>query len=153
MVRKAYNKATSMFSGTLVRSIYIIILGLSLFGVGSNDRTEATVLSGQIDGSCHIEALNVCYLDFFSDVIHDESTPIIASRLLANGVVIYEYRNDALNPITDPEFPGQTIYGHGYLAARCGQTYTLEFFAQASDDANFKSVASTRAIPCPASVP
>jgi hypothetical protein len=153
MVRKAYNKATSMFSGALAPSMCVMVLGLSLFGLGSNNRTEATVLSGQIDGSCHIEALNVCYLRFFSDVRHDESTPIIASRLLANGVVIYEYRNDALNPITDPDLPGQTLYGYGYLAARCGQTYTLEFFAQASDDADFKSVASTGAIPCPSSVP
>ena len=153
MVRKAYNKATAMFSGTLMPSTYFMILGLSLFGLGSNNRTEATVLSGQIEGSCHIEALNVCYLDFFSDIRHDESTPIIASRLLANGVVIYEYGNDALNPITDPEIPGQTFFGYGYLAARCGQTYTLELFAQASDDTDFKSVASTRAIPCPSNVP
>ena len=130
-----------------------MVLGFSLFGLGSNDRTEATVLSGQIEGSCHIEALNVCYLDFFSVINHDESTPIIAFRLLANGVVIFEYRNDALNPITDPEFPGETIYGYGGLAARCGQTYTLALFAQASDDADFKSVASTRAIPCPSNVP
>jgi hypothetical protein len=122
-------------------SVYALVLGL------------ATVLSARIEGSCHIEAVDVCKLTLTSDISHDEATPIVAARALANGVVISEYRNDAINPFTDLGIPGRTVGGDSSLAARCGQTYILELQAQATDDVDFKSVATTRGIPCPASVP
>jgi hypothetical protein len=153
MARETYNKATSMLSGILTLSVHTVVLGLSLFGLANSHKAEAVVLSGRIEGSCQIEALNVCSLNFFSDISHDENTPIIASQVLANGVVIHAYRNDALNPLSDLGTPGRTLNGYSPLAARCGQTYTLELVAQASDEPAPKSIADTRAIPCPANVP
>ena len=134
-------------------SVYALVLGLCLCGLAVSSKAFATVLSGRIEGSCSIVALDECKLTFTSDVSHDESTPIIAAQVLANGVVISEHRNDALNPASDFAIPGRTLGGDSFLAARCGQTYTLELRAQATDDADFKSVASTIGIPCPAIVP
>jgi hypothetical protein len=88
-----------------------------------------------------------------TDITHDVSTPIIAGRVLANGVVVAEDANDALNPLSDLAIPGRTIGGEGSIAARCGQTYVLELFAQASDDVDFKSIATTKGIPFPLSIP
>jgi hypothetical protein len=142
-----------MFSDVILPSVRVMVLGLGLsIGLATSTRAEATVLSGRIEGSCHIEALDECQLSFTSDVRHDASTPIIAARVLANGVVIHEYRNDAINPTSDLEVPGRTV-GGGNSTARCGQTYILVLQAQASDDVEFKSPASTREIPCPVSVP
>jgi hypothetical protein len=73
--------------------------------------------------------------------------------VLANGIVIHEHRNDATNPTSEISLLGRTVGGDAFLAARCGQTYILELQAQASDDVDFKSIATTREIPCPASVP
>jgi hypothetical protein len=141
-----------MFSDVILPSVRVMVLGLGLsIGLATSTRAEATVLSGRIEGSCHIE-VDECPLSFTSDVRHDASTPIIAARVLANGVVIHEYRNDAINPTSDLEVPGRTV-GGGNSTARCGQTYILVLQAQASDDAEFKSLASTRGIPCPVSVP
>ena len=135
-------------------SVHILVLGLGIsLGLASSDQASATVLFGRIEGSCRIEAVEVCKLSIFSDVSHDVSTPIIAGRLLANGVVIAEYRNDAINPASDLAIPGRRIDSDSSLAARCGQIYILELQAQATDDVDFKSVSSTREIPCPASVP
>jgi hypothetical protein len=115
----------------------------------------ATVLPGRIEGSCRIEAVDVCKLSFLAEISHDEITPVITTRVMTNGVVISEYRNDAINPTSgfDVSIPGQTFGGDDSLAARCGQTYSLELFAQATDDADLKRIASTIGIPCPASVP
>jgi hypothetical protein len=135
-------------------SVHILVLGLGIsLGLASSDQASATVLFGRIEGSCRIEAVEVCKLSLTSDISHDEATPIIAARVLANGAVISEYRNDALNPLSDFAIPGRTLGGDNSLAARCGQTYILELQAQATDDVDFKSIATTRAIPCPAIVP
>jgi hypothetical protein len=130
-----------------------VVLGLHLFSLASSNRAEATVLLGRIEGSCRIVAADECKLSFLSDVSHDASTPIIAARVLANGVVLHEHRNDAINPNTDLSLLGRTVLADGFLAARCGQAYILELQAQATDDVDFKSIATTREIPCPLSVP
>ena len=83
-------------------SVHVLVfsLGISL-GLVSSNRAEATVLSARIEGSCRIEAPDVCKLGFIGDVSHDETTPIVAVRVLANGVVLHEHRNDAINPNTN----------------------------------------------------
>jgi hypothetical protein len=148
-----YYKTTSLFAGVFMPLAYAFVFGLSLFGIAGSNRAFATVLSGRIEGACRIVALDECKLSFFGDVNHDVSTPIIAARVLANGVVLHEHRNDAINPNTDLSPLGWTVLADGFLAARCGQTYILELQVQATDDVDFKSVATTREIPCPSSVP
>lgn len=134
--------------------VHALILGLGIsLGLASNNQALATVLSGRIEGSCSIVALDECKLSFFSDVSLDVNTPIIAARVLANGVVLHEYRNDAANPTSDLSALGRAVFGDGFLAARCGQIYILELQTQVTDDVDFKSIATTREIPCPASVP
>jgi hypothetical protein len=134
-------------------SVPAVMLGLSLFGLVMSHQASATVLSGRIEGACRIVAADECKLSFFGDIRHDETTPIIAARVRASGEIIHEYRNDAANPASDLSRLGRTILGDGGLAARCGQTYILKLFAQATDDTTLKGIATTREIPCPTSVP
>jgi hypothetical protein len=134
-------------------SAYAVGCTLWLLGVVGSHQALAAILSGRLEGSCRIEALEVCKISFTSDIKHDEATPVIAARVLANGIVVSEYRNDALTPFSDLGIPGRTLGGDSSLAARCGQTYTLELFAQATDESALKSLAITGAIPCPVSVP
>ena len=134
-------------------AVRALVLGFCLCGLAMSNQASATVLSGRIEGSCRIVTLDECKLGFLSDINHDVSTPIIAARVLANGVVLHEHRNDAINPNTDLSLLGRTFIGDSFLAARCGQIYILELQAQATDDVDFKSVSTTREIPCPTSVP
>jgi hypothetical protein len=134
-------------------SVHALVLSLFLCGLAVSNQALATVISGRVEGSCHIEAVDVCKISFASDVIHDETTSIIAAQVLANGVVASEYRNDAVNPFSGLGITGRTLGGDSFIAARWGQTYTLELFAQAADDLDFKRIAGTTGIPCPSSVP
>jgi hypothetical protein len=126
-------------------SVYALILGLSLCGLVMSNHAFATVLSGHIEGTCRIVAVDECKLSFFSDIRHDERTPIIAARVRANGVIVSEYRNDAINPSSI--IPGRTVGNDNVIAAQCGQRYILRLYAQATDDTTLKSLASTREIP------
>lgn len=130
---------------------WTLALGIAIGLVASNS-AEATVLSGQIEGSCQIVSPEECKIAFFSDIRHDPATPVVAHRVLANGRVIYDGKNDASNPVS--HIPGRFLRGFtGDIAARCGRRYTLELLAMASDDTGLRSLTKTGPFRCPSRVP
>lgn len=129
---------------------WTLALGLSIGTVASNS-TEATVFSGQIEGSCRIISSEECKIGFTADIRHDPATPLVAFRVLANGRVIIDGKNDALNPISF--IPGRSVAGTPDIAARCGRRYTLHLLAMASDETGLRSLAATRRLRCPSRVP
>lgn len=118
------------------------------------DIASPQVFSSPINGGCYIAGPDQCrlHVDPFTVNIAPGQR-LVALRLQANGVTIYDFTTDVSNP---PPASG-TTYSPSLVmqdfAAECGKTYTMNILGRDSGDSNFLNMGQTASFTCPAGVP
>jgi hypothetical protein len=149
-----------------IRTILLLVLALAAAALAvmpslaeslmrpAADPAAPEVFASPINGGCYIAAPNQCRLHVDPFTVNIASGQrLVALRLQANGVTIYDFATDVSNP---PPASG-TTYSPSLVmqdfAAECGKTYTLNILGKDSGDANFLNMGQTAAFTCPAGAP
>ena len=138
--------------------VLMVVLLLASTAVGPTlvaraaEKKAPVVFASPINGGCYIAAPDQCRLHVDPFTINiGTGNQLEAFQLMANGMIIYDYRSDVSNPPAGPTYMPSTVALD--FAAVCGQTYVLNIVGKNRQDPNFLNMGQTASFSCPATVP